>query len=498
MVAFINLLPCRAQHGIAKYLNPDILANTPWHSLQLTIDAHALEHNTGGDQSSPRDVFTIDMQVSMAAALDGALSPIEDSVRSNNEYIPCRHVEESTIILHQDMLSFRERKTDDAIKKKAAFDWVPSHCHHVDVTSTGYIVCNLLSSQPAVNHHHAAHTDTTWWSMQTSSSITPSGIEFTNNNPLLEEYKLTINAMKYRAAASDVPLNSAAEKQNASTATSVKNSGTGALVHIMQAIPWELAPQFHTLQLHINNKRIFPGEDSRNTKSNALLWKVIQPSIPRQQSSLIEFLLQIDNDANKIEMSMNIKKQFLTIFDFPPDASRGIDIPGASITLVPRSQGEQLARKPFDRLATKVGASRLEERLDAAQHHPLDCATNKVSFPATYGIYSDSIMHQWSPLLLVNLPIPDASMPFNVVCFTSTAVALACSSLLNALLTTQTTSSPQTDGDRDGASVKRAMRGRALRLVVVLVASGGLAVYLDRDVQRKAESVVNSLLGMVF
>ena len=92
--------------------------------------------------------------------------------------------------------------------------------------------------------------------------------------------------------------------------------------------------------------------------------------------------------------SMTFEKQLLTINgDYPPDVSRGFDLNAAVITLLP--------------------AANSNDEFDA-----------------------DNAVHIYSLPMLVMLPSPDFSMPFNVIAFTSTVMAFFFGSMFNLLYST--------------------------------------------------------------
>lgn len=81
----------------------------------------------------------------------------------------------------------------------------------------------------------------------------------------------------------------------------------------------------------------------------------------------------------------------------------------------------------------------------------------------------------YSEGLLVPLAAPDFSMPYNVICLTSTVLAIYIGAVLNTLLR-RTSDDPSLGGKRHG-------RRKAIRFVVVLVVFSVLGVYLDEGLQ---------------
>lgn len=86
----------------------------------------------------------------------------------------------------------------------------------------------------------------------------------------------------------------------------------------------------------------------------------------------------------------------------------------------------------------------------------------------------------YSPGLVVPLAVPDFSMPYNVICLTSTVLAIFMGGVLNALLWR-----PGRD-EREAADPKTAVskkKKKALRLVVLVVGFMAVAVMYDADLQ---------------
>ena len=89
--------------------------------------------------------------------------------------------------------------------------------------------------------------------------------------------------------------------------------------------------------------------------------------------------------------------------------------------------------------------------------------------------------------LLLPLPYPDFSMPYNVTCFTSTLLAIYLGSILTLLLHRPRVAAEAALASRSQSKFKKAAKGLSLFVVF-----GGLILYLDKDAQR----AVGALLGV--
>lgn len=144
------------------------------------------------------------------------------------------------------------------------------------------------------------------------------------------------------------------------------------------------------------------------------------PGLERKKPYIFELLLTIPSNATTV-ISFDIEKLFLKWTEYPPDAMLGFYTPPAIITAV-------LPDAPID------GSIQMMKE--------------------GYGV-----VRLYTEKLLVMLPTPDFSMPYNVICLACTIVALAFGSLQN--LTTKTmvreTGKPQSFLTRFTIKVKTAL-----------------------------------------
>jgi len=145
----------------------------------------------------------------------------------------------------------------------------------------------------------------------------------------------------------------------------------------LESLPWFLRPYVHTL-----------------TVSGATLEKMYYtPSIDRQRGTHLELLLNIPAEST-VDLTYDVEKAILRYTEYPPDANRGFDIPSAIIRILPSNN------------------STTSDALDQDQQ----------------GMYLRTTS------LLLPLPTPDFSMPYNVIILTSTVIALGFGSIFNLLV----------------------------------------------------------------
>lgn len=148
-----------------------------------------------------------------------------------------------------------------------------------------------------------------------------------------------------------------------------------------ETLPWFLRPYVHTLQASITGR---DGLRQQVPVSHFVRESFYRPAIDRERGTQLELALTIP-PASTVTLTYDFEKAILRYTEYPPDANRGFNVAPAVI------------------------------KLDAAngQNHPIYIRTTS---------------------LLLPLPTPDFSMPYNVIILTSTVVALAFGSIFNLLV----------------------------------------------------------------
>ncbi|KRY17444.1 GPI transamidase component PIG-T [Trichinella patagoniensis] len=154
------------------------------------------------------------------------------------------------------------------------------------------------------------------------------------------------------------------------------------IVLFRQTIPWIIRVYFHTLTL------ICAGEK----KSFEILH--YEPAKNRLKPHYFELLIHVPA-LSVCHLQINFDKSLLRWTEYPPDANRGFMLPAASL----------LYYTPD----FKVDNDAVSKALNFSQK-------NFDTFKQPVQVYGES--------LLLNLPTPDFSMPYNVICLVCTVVAL--------------------------------------------------------------------------
>ncbi|KAL8951321.1 MAG: hypothetical protein Q9222_002686 [Ikaeria aurantiellina] len=161
-------------------------------------------------------------------------------------------------------------------------------------------------------------------------------------------------------------------------------SSTTAISFVyFETLPWFMKPYLHTLKAQTTT--------SPSPLQNELITSIYyRPALDRQRGTHLELQFTVP-PASTVRLTYDFEKAILRYTEYPPDANRGFDVAPAVIRLLPADTN------------TPVGPS------------------SEVEYVRTTS-------------LLLSLPTPDFSMPYNVIILTSTVMALAFGSIYNLLV----------------------------------------------------------------
>lgn len=148
-----------------------------------------------------------------------------------------------------------------------------------------------------------------------------------------------------------------------------------------ETLPWFMKPYLHTLTARLTTSSI--------TNPDIIKEIFYRPALDRRRGTQLELLISVPADATAI-LTYDFDKAILRYTEYPPDANRGFDVAPAVIRLLPSSGNVSSTSRP-----------------------PLYIRTSS---------------------LLLPLPTPDFSMPYNVIILTSTVMALAFGMIFNLLV----------------------------------------------------------------
>lgn len=165
---------------------------------------------------------------------------------------------------------------------------------------------------------------------------------------------------------------------------------------VFQVVPWYVKVYYHSLEIFIDG--------SRKDISEVLDKIHVTPSEDKLSPGTLEMLLRFPCSMQSATLTLDFDKGFLHIDEYPPDANQGFDIPSALISF------------------PEFNSSRTYPGTDPFFVSPL-----------LEDFKEDGVVKSYTEVLLVPLTTPDFSMPYNVITFTCTVLALYFGSLLNAL-----------------------------------------------------------------
>ncbi|XP_024868411.1 GPI transamidase component PIG-T [Temnothorax curvispinosus] len=180
-------------------------------------------------------------------------------------------------------------------------------------------------------------------------------------------------------------------QERGSLVTKLYNNHWQALdVILLENIPWYLLVYLHSITITWNEQQVRP------------LAQRYLPGRERKSPYYLELILRLPpHSVTKVTIDMDYL--FLKWQEYPPDANHGFYMGPAIVT----------ALLPIARNYTAL---------------PLDGSTITSSFNASR---DDYLVQLRTESLLISLPTPDFSMPYNVICLACTAVALAFGPLHN-------------------------------------------------------------------
>jgi len=179
----------------------------------------------------------------------------------------------------------------------------------------------------------------------------------------------------------------------------------------MESLPWFMRIYLHTIEARI---------EGHSGEHEPLIKEVYyRPAVDRARGTQLEVRMRVP-PASTVFLTYDFEKSILRYTEYPPDANRGFDVAAAVITILnPERNGTRFA---------------------------------------VYNMRTTS--------LLCSLPTPDFSMPYNVIIFTSTAIALAFGGMFNILVRRFVAAD---EGPEMGSTIKERIGGKLKKLLGLLM-----------------------------
>ena len=154
----------------------------------------------------------------------------------------------------------------------------------------------------------------------------------------------------------------------------------------LESLPWFMKVYLHTLRTSIQplSHLTSPGDGLDDDLIRDVYYR---PAVDRRRGTHLELLLAVP-PLSSLTLMYDFEKAILRYTEYPPDANRGFDVAPAIIRMLPSPNSSSLDGSTYLRTTS----------------------------------------------LLLPLPTPDFSMPYNVIILTSTVMALGFGSIFNLLV----------------------------------------------------------------
>lgn len=176
------------------------------------------------------------------------------------------------------------------------------------------------------------------------------------------------------------------------------------VISYLEVIPWFIRTYFHTLK--VEHFQSLPMDIRKSGIELKPLQIHYHPGKDRQRPYHLELVVRLP--ASSItRISFEFERQLLKWTEYPPDANHGFYIGSAVIgAILPDAQNVTAPLQSSSTLATLLESNN---------------STSEVGY----------FMRLYTVPLLVSLPTPDFSMPYNVICLACTVIAIAFGSIHN-------------------------------------------------------------------
>ncbi|KAL4427853.1 hypothetical protein ABPG75_001942 [Micractinium tetrahymenae] len=492
LAAWRHLLPCQQHAGLAALLQPVRLAAAGYASLglELWVEAAAGSNNASGSlvrQGQPvarlRQVFTAVLPRPPATALAAAAAGQQGLLQA----VFGAAVPGACAAAHASRLYAALPAGANANAAALAAD-----CSLQQTRAGPLLACDAAqaANQLAADWLHAPPAPAAQAGLEPALHVVQHVVQHGTRDGTL-----VVGVQVAETGAAAEANEQAGRSSNSSTSGSGSggsSGGRGPLLHFMQLLPWQLMVQPSSLRVVLDGRELGEG-------SPELVWRALDARPDR--TAVVELLVRLPQRAaaaagaaaaaamaaaagagsaallqHVLTVSVGYRAAFVGVFDHAPDASRGVDVPPALLTLLPATCADSSGSSGAQAVRESRATAGAEEQpiLPLLERLQRDCGAGQAYSNGGGGS-------------LVPLPIPDFSMPFNVICFTSTLLAV----LLGGAANTVLRSPEELAGGATAAGGVPAWKRKLRRVAALLVLMAAAAVYLDRDLQRQLDATLH-------
>lgn len=368
----LKLLPCKTMAGLASLLKPHPFFYSDFHGMTLHL---VRTHDSWKVRINVQAVFSPAIAAGVSGKRDWSLEKLFGTTLKQS----CPLVQSSSVKVYSPLKqssSYTNDENDDVEFRVWPIVMTPAESQDIDEDENSSDMDKLLSKAKRFAGHlrkHGSYTFDTRSSHDLNVEMTWPHEQFFAYPTFYPAQKLTTSRIF-----------SGYGQESGIVQLTIKNlqQAKERRIKYTEILPWFIKVYLHTIQEHISEE-IDEKDDQIVLFSDDLKLPAIQsfnytPSLPRARPTHLEIDLRIP-PLSTVRLTFEYDKAFLRYAEHPPDAHRGFDIPPAILTL---EDGTQLYTEPA----------------------------------------------------LVEVAVPDFSMPYNVIIFTSTLIALCAGSTLNNLI----------------------------------------------------------------
>ncbi|OJI98222.1 hypothetical protein ASPVEDRAFT_161360 [Aspergillus versicolor CBS 583.65] len=371
LTPFLKLLPCKGKAGVASLLDGHKLFDAAWQSM--AIDVRPI--------CPPSGECLVQVDQTVDIVLD-----IDRSKRTRGNPIP-RPVPADQLVCDTSK-PYHGDDTCYPLEKTGGKGWSISELFGRTISGS----CPLADSQSSNEGTVCLRTSPVRDAyLSSGSGATESADKFTRcyTPSSSEPFDLKLLEQDTADPKTDVPLDEPvlhAERtivghgqERGGMRIILNNPSSESAVDFIyfETLPWFLRPYIHTMQATITERN---GVHRQVPASDFIKDTFYRPGIDRERGTQLELALSVP-PASTVTLTYDFEKAILRYTEYPPDANRGFNVAPAVIKIA--------AAKPIYLRTTS---------------------------------------------LLLPLPTPDFSMPYNVIILTSTVIALAFGSIFNLLV----------------------------------------------------------------
>ncbi|PGH07774.1 hypothetical protein AJ79_06162 [Helicocarpus griseus UAMH5409] len=383
LTPFLKLLPCKGKAGISSLFDGHRLFDASWQSMAIDIRP-----------TCPKD--TAECQVEIEQTVDMVLD-VDRSKRPRDNPIPRPGPADQLVC--DESKPYNSHDTCYPISKSADQGWRLSEVFGRNVPGA----CPLTEEEENHRKHVCIKVPNDREVLVTAGSIERKHLDgLSRCYSILDDFPFDL-VLPPRKRPSEVPLEQPVlhaertiighgQERGGMRSILTNPSSTNAVEFIyFETLPWFIRPYIHTLKAKVatQNGTVFSIPASEIIKD-----VFYRPALDRQRGTQLEIILSVPA-ASTVTLVYDFEKAILRYTEYPPDANRGFNVAPAVIRLL--GDGSR-------------------------------------SNDSNQGRNAQPPVYLRTTSLLLPLPTPDFSMPYNVIILTSTVMALAFGSIFNILV----------------------------------------------------------------